>query len=105
MQPNLSSCVATYFTSDISDDSSDTELHVFADSSQKAYAAADYLVRENQSSLAMVKSRVAPKKKKPTLPELKLMAALTAARLASYLQEQLQVTIVTLWSDSRIALH
>ena len=33
------------------------------------------------------------------------MAALTGARLASYLQEQLQVTRVTLWSDSKIVLH
>ena len=94
-----------YFTSDGSVDSSDTELHVFADASQKAYGAAAYLVRENQSSLAMAKSRVAPTRKKLTLPELELMAALTAARLASYLQEQLQVTRVTLWSDSQIVLH
>ena len=92
-----------YFTS-VSVDSSDTELNVFADASQKAYGATAYLVRENQSSLAMAKSRVAPTKKKPTLPELELLAALTAARLASYLQEQLQVT-VTLWSDSQILLH
>jgi len=62
-------------------------------------------VRENQSSLAMVKSRVAPTKKKLTLPELELMAALTAACLALYLQEQVQVTRVTLWSDSQIVLH
>ena len=94
-----------YFTSDVSVDSSDTELHVFADASQKAYGAAAYLVCESQSSLAMAKSRVAPTKKKPTLPELELLAALTAARLASYLQEQLQVTRVTLWSDSQIVLH
>jgi len=53
----------------------------------------------------MAKSRVAATKKKLTLPELELMAALTAARLAPYLQEQLQVTRVTLWSDSQIILH
>ena len=94
-----------YFTSDVSVDSSDTELHVFADAGQKAYGAAAYLVCESQSSLAMAKSRVAPTKKKPALPELELLAALTAARLASYFQEQLQVTRVTLWSDSQIVLH
>ena len=94
-----------YPPSDVSVDSSDTELHVFADARQKAYGAAAYLVRKNQSSLAMAKSRVAPTKKKLTLPEPKLMAALTAARLASYLQEQLQVVRVTLWSDSQIVLH
>ena len=74
-----------YFTSDVYVDGNDTELHVFADASQKAYGAAAYLVRGNQSSLAMAKSRVAPTRKQLTLPELELMAALTAARLVSYL--------------------
>ncbi|XP_068692428.1 uncharacterized protein [Montipora foliosa] len=94
-----------YFTSDVCVDGNETELLVFADASQKAYGAAVYLVRGNQSSLAMAKSRVAPTRKHFTLPELELMAALTAARLASYLQEQLHVTRVTLWSDSQIVLH
>ena len=63
------------------------------------------MVREKQWSQAMAKSRFAPTKKKLTLPELERMAALTAARLASHLQEQLQVMRVTLWSDSQIVLH
>ena len=87
-----------YFTSDVSVDSSDKEV-------QKAYGATAYLVHENQSSLPIAKLRVAPTRKKLTLPQLQLMAALTAARLPSYLQEQLQVTRVTLWSDSQIVLH
>ncbi|XP_068726396.1 uncharacterized protein [Montipora capricornis] len=37
--------------------------------------------------------------------KLELMAALTARRLASYLQQKLQVTRVTLWSDSQIVLN
>ena len=94
-----------FFTSDVCVDGNVTELHVFADASQKAYGAAAYLVRGNQSSLTMAKSRVAPTRKQLTLPELELMAALTAAHLVSYLQEQLQVTRVTLWSDSQIVLH
>ena len=94
-----------YFTSDVCVDGNVTELHVFVDASQKAYRAAAYLVRGNQSSLTMAKSRVTPTRKQLTLPELELMAALTAARLVSYLQEQLQVTRVTLWSDSQIVLH
>jgi len=53
----------------------------------------------------MAKSRVAPTRKKLTLPELELMAALTAACLASYLHEQLQGTRVTLSSESQVVLH
>ena len=63
-----------------------------------------YLVHGNQLSLAMAKSHVAPTKRKLTLPELELMAALTAARLASCVQE-MQVTRVSFWSDNQIVLH
>ena len=43
----------SYFTSDFWVESNDTELHVLADATQKAYGAAAYLVRGDQSSLSM----------------------------------------------------
>lgn len=94
-----------YFTSDVCAESNDTELHVFADASQKACEAAAYLVSGKQLSLTMAKSHVAPTRKQLTLSVMELMAALTAGPLVSYLQEQLQVTRFTLWSDSQIILH
>ena len=53
----------------------------------------------------MAKSRATPTRKEVTLSELELMTALTAERLASYLQKQLQVKRVTLRCDSQIFLH
>ena len=56
----------------------------------------------------MAKSRVAPLKKL-TLPQLELMAALTGARLASFVSQTLKSWYsnlkVQLWSDSEIVLH
>jgi hypothetical protein len=52
----------------------------------------------------MSKSRVAPLKKL-TLPQLELMAAVTGARLASYLSNHLKVTKIVVWSDSQIVIY
>ena len=86
----------------------DSKLHVFADASTKAYGAVAYLCNKDQTSLVISKSRVAPLKQL-TLPQLELMAALTAARLASFVKHALERRCSTLsvhmWSDSEIVLH
>lgn len=83
-------------------------LHVFADASIKAYGAVAYLCESRQSSLVMTSTRVSPLKPK-TLPNLELMAAVVAARLAKFIQSTLfplRSDIPTyLWSDSQIVLH
>ncbi|XP_006811861.1 uncharacterized protein LOC100373153 [Saccoglossus kowalevskii] len=90
-------------------DNKNVELPVFADANSKAYGAVAYLRRhDNQTSLVMSKTRVAPIKEL-TIPRLELMAALIASRLMKFvfnaLKDKLNITSCTLWSDSQIVLH
>ena len=84
------------------------QLHVFTDASTKAYGTVAYLSNGNQTSLVISKSRVAPLKQL-TLPQLELMAALTAARSANFVTKSLQRRCsnldIHMWSDSKIVLH
>ncbi|XP_070546927.1 uncharacterized protein [Ptychodera flava] len=88
--------------------SADHELHVFADASCKAYGAAAYLRRGDKTSLVMAKTRVAPIKEL-SLPCLELMAALVGSRLLRFVQDALQdkvnITDRTLWSDNQCVIH
>lgn len=86
-------------------------LHVFCDSSERAYSAVAYLQGETKegevtASLVASKSRVAPLKRM-TLPRLELMGAVIAARLGNTLMKALQLdkTQLRLWTDSMIVLH
>ncbi|MES9974415.1 MAG: DUF1759 domain-containing protein [Candidatus Thiodiazotropha sp.] len=86
------------------DSSRDKILHVFTDSSMKAYGACAYIVSGNESSLVMARNRVAPLRSM-TIPKLELMAAVVGARLCDHVMSNLQCTRVYLWSDSQIVLR
>ena len=76
-----------YFTS-----SSDKPvyLHVFADTSMKAYGAVAYLQSEGNVAFVMAKSRVSPLKNL-TLPRLELKAAVAATQLTTSIVSALQM--------------
>jgi len=84
-----------------------TDIYVFSDASIKASGAVVYLHSDN-ISIAMSKSRVAPLKAL-TLPRLELMAAVTATRVAKFVQTSIspdnKPIAVHLWTDSQIVLH
>ena len=84
-----------------------TQLHVFCDSSTKAYGAVAYLRHSGSTILLMAKSRVAPIKA-ATLPRLELLVALLGTNLTNYIAQILEPVIngfqIYLWSDSQIAL-
>ena len=91
---------------------SDTELHVFADASPKAYGSCVY-IRFRQPdgsycvSFVMSKGRVAPLRQRLTLPRLELMGCVIAAELVKFVRETLHLpenTPYVCWSDSMIAL-
>lgn len=86
------------------------ELHVFADASEEAFAAAAYLrvIYEDATmnvAFVMGKARVAPVKPM-SIPRLELQAALIASRLAKSVGDELEIEIVkrVFWSDSKTVL-
>ena len=83
-----------------------TYLHVFADTSLKAYGAVAYIQQDQGlPSLAMSKSRAALLKQL-TLPRLELKAAVFAAMLGSFIKTYLSLDCAAqLQSDSQIVFH
>ncbi|XP_074645844.1 uncharacterized protein LOC141902102 [Tubulanus polymorphus] len=82
------------------------ELHVFGDASKSAYGAVGYLKVEGKTSFVISKNRVSPIKVR-TIPEMELMAALLASRLATYIKESMDSRLhidTHIWSDSQIVL-
>lgn len=86
-----------------------TEIHVFCDASDKAYAAVTY-VRTEQSSvkvvLAMARAKVAPLKQSYTIPRKELLALEIGSKLGMKVAEALDVDRekVYLWSDSKTCI-
>ena len=83
------------------------ELHVFVDTSSKAYDAVAYIVDPNNSSsnLLISKARVAPcKEGRLTIPKLELTAPLIGCRLIDNLNSLFSISKFFLWSDSKVAL-
>ena len=75
-----------YFTN--KDLSPDTQLHVFADASIKAYGAVVYLRVNNHTAFVIAKTRVAAVKEL-TLPKLELMATVIAAMVSKFITTSL----------------
>ena len=63
-------------------------MFVFSEASLKAYGAVVYICNEDQVTLVMSKSCVAPNKT-ITLPKLELMAAVMVTRLANFVKSSL----------------
>ena len=83
-------------------------LYAFSDASTKAYGAVVYICQNQETSLVMSKSRVAPIKT-ITLPKLELMAAVMATRLVQFVRSSILQTDASshihMWTDSQIVLH
>ncbi|XP_074653615.1 uncharacterized protein LOC141907773 [Tubulanus polymorphus] len=81
------------------------EIHIFANASATSYGACAYIVSPaRECSLLISKSRVAPVRPL-TIPQLELMAALIAARLAKLLKESFPTCKYYLWSDNQSVLY
>jgi len=81
-----------YFPTDLEGDNpTEHPLHIFAEASMKAYGAVVYICEGNIASFVIAKTRVAPIKQL-ALPQLELMTALVATRLASLLLIHLATT-------------
>ena len=93
------------------DNSSENEIHIFADASSLAYGAAAYfriLSSPNiKVSFIMGKSRLAPLNEKSlTIPKLELQAAVIASRLKVKILEEIDLNIhrIYFWTDSKTVL-
>lgn len=82
---------------------SNRDLHIFCDASERAYGSVAYLWTEDGQSevhvsFVLARSRVAPKKQL-SMPRLELSAALTGAQRASLLHTELTIPIRTITLD------
>ena len=87
-----------------------TQLHIFADASERGYGAVSYLQFECEEgnihcSFMIAKSRVALLKK-TTIPRMKLAAAACATKLGELVRKESDVKVETsvFWTDSTCVL-
>ena len=87
-----------------------SQLHTFADASERGYGAVSYIRFEDMSgkihcSFMIAKSRVAPLKK-TTIPRMELLAAVCAARLDKLVRKESDLDLKSslLWTDSTCVL-
>ena len=69
-------------------------LHIFCDTSRRAYGMVMYICTGNHSRSLMSRSCIVPMKEK-TIPQLELTAVLLGCRLTSYIQEVLSKSFPT----------
>ena len=86
------------------------ELHVFCDSSEKAYCAVAYLrvvtEKEVRCNLVMSKSRVTPINKRITIPRLELASCKLGVELAKIIEREMDLELdIHYWTDSMSALR
>ena len=88
-----------------------TEIHGFADASERAYAAVVYLRMvdtegEVHTSIVISKTKVAPIKR-ITIPRLELCGAHLLSQLISHVRVILSIPLskVVAWTDSTVVLH
>lgn len=82
------------------------EIHVFTDASKVGYGLAIYVRSETDGAvscrLLTAKSKVAPAKKKITIPQMELMGVEIGSAVAKYVKENLAPKAkVTLWTDNK----
>ncbi|XP_044745112.1 uncharacterized protein LOC123306976 [Coccinella septempunctata] len=86
------------------------DLHLFCDSSDKAYSAVAYLRTEYSdnvsTSFVSCKFKVAPIKQQ-TIPKLELQAAVLGIRLAKSIIEEIEYSVrnIYYWTDSLVVLQ
>ena len=91
-------------------DKSYNQILVFCDSSKNAYAAAVYLLQNNEKhrtvNLVFSKTRLVPNKQ-ITFPRLELLADLIGARCLKFVEKELKLEISQkhMWIDSQCVLN
>ena len=84
-----------------------SKMHVFVDTSSKAYSAVAYVVETNthNSNILVSKTRVAPcQANRLTIPKLKLTATLIGWRLIKQHNSLFSFVQLHLWTDNKVAI-